>query len=51
MEDGKWKMEKRPAFGAVFHIPFSIYHPGRRFSAAWDSVVNSVACLAEDLKS
>jgi hypothetical protein len=36
MVNGKWKMEdgRAPGALALYHLPFTIFHSGRRFSAA-----------------
>src|SRR5918992_5109072 len=33
--NGKWQMEQSPQIRALYHLPLTICHRGRRFSAAW----------------
>jgi hypothetical protein len=34
MLNGRWETEKRPYSTGLFHLPLTIFHSGRHFSAA-----------------
>jgi hypothetical protein len=41
MVNGEWKMAKRQGLAALCHLPSSIFHAGRPFSAACQPAATS----------